>query len=179
MGDSMFLPHLNLWSLCLILHILCHWPLEVFSERWLTRCNEGAGQGTRTLRYLNTDIPPEPVQEHWTGSRMAWGRRGERLRSVQDSVSWFLSECVYGISGCWAVSNLSSLSLSSCQALLPQAHSLWCKADVSLPKETHRWKLSSHNTVAPFKDEMFSCAANFPDPLIFFLCLWIHFSLFF
>lgn len=72
---------------------------------------------------------------------------------------------MYGISGCWAVSNLSSLSLSSCQALLPQAHSLWCKADVSLPKETRRWKLSSHNTVAPFRDETFSCTANFPDPI--------------
>lgn len=50
------------------------------SVRRLRRCSEKTREGIRTTYYLNTDIPPEPVQELRTGSRMERGREGVRGR---------------------------------------------------------------------------------------------------
>lgn len=146
-----------------MLHILCHWlsPLTVLFilkalVRWLKHCSIRNKESTWMLRYLNTDIPPEPVEELRTGSRIEGEGGGVR----QSVCQWFLSEYVYGISGCWAVSNLCSVGLWSCQVLLQQAHSLTCKADVGLSMETHRQKLSRYNTTAPYKDRTFTAQAN-------------------
>lgn len=56
------------------------------SARRLRHCKRPV-EGTTTPRYLNTDIPPELVQEHRTGSRMERGGDGGGVRdSVCDSV---------------------------------------------------------------------------------------------
>lgn len=82
------------------------------SVRRLRRCSKRTGEGTRTPRYLNTDIPPEPVQEHRTGSRMEGGREGEACGTVCVIDSW-VSVCTVSVAAglylisapwvCWAV----------------------------------------------------------------------------